>query len=400
MAAGVFPFLVGVQLSLRESIELSEKFFYILIAIFIGCFLGKGRRKILPCYDIEIRRENTDTHLLPYKIAFLLAVMILTVFFLRRGIPLFSEEPNIAKVTITREGGWVITRFIRYFLPMLFYASILYSLQYAGKYLSKKKSSVLEIFRGSRKTWLFIGFTVLISFAFFGYKSNVIAFFLRTICFVSLLVYLNLRRAIPFLVAGLAVFLLMVMIAQRSDTLSEIIMVIYQRSIGADGFIYIISHYGRDEPFLLGEGLWYDFSNVLLRLGLQPIIPVSLHELNFDALMFERLLGHNEYKMQTVTALFGQLYANFGLFVTVLGTSLYYFLHTRFGNFLITHKKSLLGTPVYFFLFWQYQTFAIGGPVVITLLDTVLSLIMFFSIYVGVYLFLYLPLGRLSFKIP
>ncbi len=388
MALGIFPFLVGAEIMASE-VGLSEKFFYFLVAAVAGCLSGRGFRKIAPNYEIGASGGNTDAHRIPYCAAVAVGTFIVVLFFLRRGVPLFSEEPNLAKIEIARDGGFVFTRFIRYYIPMLFYAALAY-----GFYAVRNKL-------GGGKVWVVVGSVLLVFFAFLGYKANVFAFFFWSVCFVGLFVRLRLKAAIPFLIAGVAVSFRVAMALQHM-TFDETSAFVFDRATrgGAAGFVYILGHYGADEPFLMGEGFWYDLSNILLRLGLGPLLPFNLHELNFDARIAEKLIGHNEYKMQAGTLLGGQLYANFGLFSALLGTFAFFHLYVKFGNFLITHRKSLIWTPVCFFLFQQFQAFMAGGPVVLTAFDTALSLAMFFSFYGAVYLFMHLPYGRLSFRVP
>lgn len=407
MFAGLFPFLLGIQLSISDDPELTALFGWILAAIYAGSILGKRLSPARPRYAIEVHLMNSRTHHHPYRLAVLFAIAGISVMFMKKGVPILADEPNIAKVTFSQNGGWVMTRFVRYFLLTLFYCSILYCVHEARariKALTGRahESRFYELVKYGPKSWLFLGLIILILFSSLGYKANVIAFFLWTLCFIGLTTRIRFSAILPFIAVGAVFSILVLWAIQNSEGLSDLLLFIYMRSTtsAAEGLIYVFSNYGVTEPFLYGEGLWFDLSNILLKLGLQPLIPVQLHEFNFDAFIFEKILGHNEYYMQATTSLFGQLYANFGLPATFAGTFLFFFFFVRFGDFLVSGRKTLIGTPIYFLLFQQYQTFIAGGPFLITVFDTAVSVATFFAAYAVIYHILRLPEGSLSFRLP
>ena len=407
MFSGLFPFLLGIQLSISDNPELTAIYCPILIMIYAGSFLGKKRQNTQPKYEIAVNSRNARTHSRAYKLAVVLAITGISFMFLKRGIPMLADEPNIAKVTFSQDGGWAATRLVRYLLLTLFYMSIIYCFHLARIRIKAAanrtiESGIGELIKYSSKGWLLLGGAILILFTSLGYKANIIAFFLWTACFIGLTTRVKLRNLAPFIAAGAIFSMAALYTIQKTQGLTDLLIFLYMRATtsAAEGLIYVLSNYGVTEPFLYGEGFWFDLSNILLKLGLAPVIPLHLHELNFDAVIFEKILGHNEYYMQATTSLFGQLYANFGLPATMIGTFLFFFFFVRFGDFLVTGRKTIIGTPVYFLLFQQYQTFIAGGPVLITVFDTAVSLATFFTAYALVYLFLRLPAGTMSFKIP
>ncbi len=407
MAAGLFPFLLGIQISISDNAELTPLYCLILLMVYAGSILGKKKYGTGPQYQIEVNDINARTHALAFKLAVLIALAGVSAMFLKKGVPILSEEPNIAKVTFSQGGGWVLTRVVRYFLLTLFYSSILYCF-HAGRERIKAaggrgmETGIRELIRYGGKGWLLMGFVILVLFSSLGYKATVISFFLWSACFVGLSTRVRFTSLLPFMAAGAVFSIFVLSVIQNSEGLSDVLIFIFMRSTtsAAEGLIYVLTNYGVTEPYLYGEGLWFDFSNILLKLGLAPIIPMELHEMNFDAMIFEKILGHNEYLMQATTSLFGQLYANFGLPVTMAGTFLFFFYFVRFGDFLVNGRKKLIGTPVYFLLFQQYQTFIAGGPMLITVFDTAVSIAAFFMAYALIYHLLRLPAGSLSFKIP
>lgn len=407
MFAGMYPFLVGIQLSITDKPELLGMYGWILAVIYAGSILGKKWRFKGPSYAIEVNPENARTHLVAYRLAVIIAIAGIGLMFMKRGVPILADEPNIAKVTFTQGGGWVLTRFVRYFLLTLFYSSILYSFYAAREKLKaltgrNMESRLTELIRFGNRGWLLLGFVILVLFASLGYKANVIAFFLWTTCFVGLSTRIRFRAVLPFAAIGGLFSIPVLWAIQRAEGLSDLLLFLYLRSTtaAAEGILYVFTTYGFKEPFLYGEGLWFDLSNILLKLGLAPLLPFQLHEFNFDAYIFEKILGHNEYYMQATTSLFGQLYANFGLPATLAGTFVFFFFFVRFGDFLVHGRKTILGTPVYFLLFQQYQTFIAGGPILITIFDSAVSISAFMLAYAILYQILRLPSGSLSFKLP
>lgn len=407
LAAGLFPFLLGIQISISDNTELTTLYCLILIMVYAGSILGKKKSGAGPQYQIEVNDINARTHALAYKLAVLIALAGVGAMFLKKGVPILSEEPNIAKVTFSQGGGWVLTRFVRYFLLTLFYSSVLYCFHIGRERIKtvgdrRMETGIRELIRYGGKGWLLMGFVILVLFSSLGYKAAVISFFLWSACFVGLTARVRFASLLPFMAAGALFSIFVLSVIQDSEGLSDVLIFIFMRSTtsAAEGLIYVLTNYGVAEPFLYGEGLWFDFSNILLKLGLAPVVPIELHEMNFDALIFEKILGHNEYLMQATTSLFGQLYANFGLPVTMAGTFLFFFYFVRFGDFLVYGRKKIIGTPVYFLLFQQYQTFIAGGPMLITIFDTAVSIAAFFMAYALIYHFLRLPAGSLSFKIP
>lgn len=407
MFAGLYPFLLGIQFSIADNPDLTAIYAWLLVMVYAGSLLGKKRLWTRPQYFIEVNAGNAKTHAFAYRLAVMLALAGISVMFMKRGVPILADEPNIAKVTFTQGGGWVMTRFVRYFLLTLFYSSILYCFYTARvrvKALTGRQmeSGIRELVKYGGKGWLLMGAVILVLFSSLGYKANVIAFFLWTACFVGLATRIRFSNLLPFLSVGAVISVFVLWTIQNSEGLSDILIFIFMRSTSsaAEGLIFVLNNYGVTEPFLYGEGLWFDFSNILLKLGLAPVIPIDLHEFNFDAVIFEKILGHNEYKMQATTSLFGQIYANFGLPATMAGTFLFFFFFVRFGDFLVNSRKKLIGTPIYFLLFQQYQTFIAGGPMLITVFDTAVSVATFFLAYALIYHVLRLPAGSLSFKLP
>lgn len=407
LLAGVFPFLLGIQMSIANNPDLTAIYSPLLVMVYAGSFLGKNKYLHPPVFEISMNPGNAKTHSNVFALAVLVATAAISIMFLKKGIPVFADEPNIAKVTFSQGGGWITTRLVRYFLLTLFYISIIYCFNSARSRIISVlrrpvEKGIGEIVKFGPKSWLVIGAVILVLFSFLGYKANIMAFFLWSACFIGLLTRVRLSNLLPFVAAGAIFSLFALYTIQKTDGLMDLLVFLYMRSTtsAAEGLIYVLSSYGVTEPFLHGEGFWFDLSNVLLKFGLAPLIPFELHELNFDAVIFEKIMGHNEYHMQATTSLFGQLYANFGLPATMIGTFVFFFYFVRFGDFLVTGKKTLIGTPVYFLLFQQYQTFIAGGPVLVTVFDTIVSVGAFFSAYALVYLFLRLPTGTLSFKVP
>jgi hypothetical protein len=111
----IYPFLVGAQIALVDNFEGSKKFFFIILAIFLGCYFERRHKKMKSEYTIKINPKNTKTHIMPYKSAVFFVLSVVLLFFFVKGIPLFDSSPDIAKVTVTGGGGWIFTRFIRYF---------------------------------------------------------------------------------------------------------------------------------------------------------------------------------------------------------------------------------------------------------------------------------------------
>jgi len=407
MFAGLFPFLLGIQLSVSDNPDLSAIYSLILMMAYAGSFLGRSRVRTAQSFEIDMKPLNAKAHSMVFYMAVLFAAAALGFMFVKKGVPILSAEPNIAKVTFSQDGGWMATRLVRYFLLTLFYASIIYCFHSARmkiKAIRKRpmETGLGELVRFSGKGWLLLGAANLIFFTSLGYKANVIAFFLWSACFIGLVTRVRLSTLAPFLAAGAVFSLSALFMIQKTEGLSDLLVFLYMRSTtsAAEGLIYVLNNYGTTEPFLYGEGFWFDFSNILLKLGLSPAVPFHLHELNFDAVIFEKILGHNEYRMQATTSLFGQLYANFGLPATMAGTFLFFFYFVKLGDSLVSGRKTTIGTPVYFLLFQQYQTFIAGGPILITVFDTAFSIAAFFGAYAAVYFFLRMPTGSLSFKIP
>lgn len=407
LASGLFPFLFGVQIAISGDKVLSETYFLILIMVYAGSFFGKKYLRTRPRYQVDVNDSHARTHAFVYKAAVFLALAGVSAMFVMKGVPLLADEPNIAKVTFTQGGGWVMTRFVRYFLLTLFYSSVLYCFHVARSRLKAEtgepnETGIAELVRYGDRSWLVMGALILVLFSSLGYKATVISFFLWTACFLGLSARLRFKSLIPFLAVGAVFSVLVLWMIQNAEGLTDVLAFIFMRatSSAAEGLIYVLSTYGATEPFLYGEGLWYDLSNILLKLGLAPVLPVELHEFNFDALIFEKILGHNEYFMQATTSLFGQLYANFGIPAAMAGTFVFFFFFVRFGDFLVNGRKRLIGTPVCFLLFQQYQTFIAGGPMLITVFDTAMSVAAFFMAYALIYLLLRLPSGSFSFKFP
>lgn len=407
MFAGLLPFMLGVQMSVSGRPALAELYAWILVFACAGCLLGKKRHSGGACYEIASDEASARTHRLPYIVAVLAALAGIALMFAKKGVPILADEPNIAKVTFSQGGGWVLTRFVRYFLLTLFYCSILQAFAAARQRIRRLtgrdgETGLVELVRHGPKGWLVLGLLILALFSSLGYKANVIAFFLWTVCFIGLTTRIRLAAFVPFAAVGAVVSILVLWAIQNAEGLSELLVFIYMRSTtsAAEGLIHVLSSYGTTEPFLYGEGLWFDLSNILRKLGLQPLVPFELHELNFDAFIFEKILGHNEYRMQATTSLFGQLYANFGLPATLAGTFIFFFVFVRFADFLARSRKTVIGTPVYFLLFQQYQTFIAGGPVLITVFDTAVSIAVFLLAYAAIYLLMRLPTGSISFRIP
>lgn len=407
MFAGLFPFLLGIQLSIADNPDLTAIYSPLLLMVFAGCFLGKKKGFNTPSFEIDMKLRNAKAHKGVFYIAVLLAAAALGFMFMKKGIPILSAEPNIAKVTFSQDGGWMATRLVRYFLLTLFYASVIYCFHSARmkiKAVRKRpfETGLGEMVRFSGKGWLLLGAAILVLFTTLGYKANVLAFFLWSACFIGLVTRVRLSTLAPFLAAGAVFSLAALYMIQKTEGLGDLMVFLYMRSTtsAAEGLIYVLSNYGATEPFLYGEGFWFDLSNIFLKLGLSPVLPFQLHELNFDAVIFEKILGHNEYRMQATTSLFGQIYVNFGLPATMAGTFIFFFYFVRFGDFLVRGRKTAIGTPVYFLLFQQYQTFIAGGPILITVFDTAFSIAAFFGAYAAVYFFMRMPTGSLSFKIP
>lgn len=407
LASGLYPFLLGIQIAISGDSALSELYFLILVMVYAGSFFGKRYLRSHPRYQIEVNESNARAHAFPYRAAVLIALAGISAMFILKGVPLLADEPNIAKVTFTQGGGWVLTRFVRYFLLTLFYSSVLYCF-YMGRVRLRAatgmetETGVRQLTRYGGRGWLVMGAVILILFSSLGYKATVISFFLWTACFLALCTRIRFKSVLPFMSAGAVFSVLVLWMIQNAEGLSDVLVFIFMRATAsaAEGLLYVFNNYGVTEPYLYGEGLWYDLSNILLKLGLAPVVPIELHEFNFDALIFEKILGHNEYFMQATTSLFGQFYANFGIPATMAGTFIFFFFFVRFGEFLVSSRKTLIGTPVYFLLFQQYQTFIAGGPMLITVFDTAVSIAAFFSAYAVIYILLRLPAGSVSFKLP
>ncbi len=310
----------------------------------------------------------------------ILGVAIVVLLFIRTGIPLFSADVNVAKIEIARQGGYLPVRFMRMYLPLLLMI-----------YLVGYRKTV-------RPSPLFAAFTVLfilVAFTLIGYRGYILTNFL--VPFLLLLAYHQLsKRALTLAgVAGVGSALLITAIGWHESSFRSLWDIISERFFLAEVFgglapiVYVmVPQFG----FLHGRGFLMDIPAVLSRIGIGD---PRTH--NFAQYLATMSLGNNFYDVQSAPTLIGEGYANFGYPGVVVTMFLFGFVLQWIYVRTIRGPRDAFLVPVVVMI-ENSLLVAAHGPFVFTVIDATGSLLIFITIFLGLYTIWGLPRGGPRFR--
>ena len=292
------------------------------------------------------------------------------------GVPLLSENVAESKIVSLREGGYLYSRFMRIYLPLL----LLIYFVGRGTVLTRRTMLVLP-------AGLFIVLTLTVS----GFRGYVVSFLAIPLAMMVGYHKIPRRTLVWISLAGfVSVLLVTYMSLARGSDLQDTLETISSRTFDGPvrtGMEFVLYQCLPAWGFLHGQTAVMDFSAYLSRLGLGP----SDLE-NFAQYVASLQVRGNPYGVQVAITLMGEAYANFAFPGLVTTMFLYGYLIQWLYVRILRSSKDILWFPlmvyVQFALILAYQ-----GAFVFTVLAELTTLSVFTIMFYGLYWFWSLPFG-------
>lgn len=379
-------FIVG-NISSRLSIYFSLSIF--LLAL--GIILANKIKKFSPLFELRKIRKRKINFFLKSNIPFFFALSILLILniflifilFFRSGIPFFAESSEEAKVEIglVRENLLMI-RALRIFLPFLILVLFLYML--------KTKKLLIKL------GFLFFLILIGIIHLFYGYKGYFLAFVVTPLLMLySFEKKIKLKNII--LLVLLVLFFLFPILSKALNTSDPITLFKYvfiRSTIGqAEGMDLIVNHLIPKEGLFYGTTFKMDIESFLYKIGI-----IKNEVLNFNAFLVKYKTGSNpQGRIQMSSTLFGDFYANFGLFIALFGTFLFGFFLQILYIKSVRSSKDILFLPTYIFFQSIFSGAIVNGHFLLTLIDIGICTLFIVFLLIFFYIIFSLPIGKIIF---
>ena len=303
------------------------------------------------------------------KIIFIISFLLSSYYFYIVGISLFAEEVGLARLLNRHDvfGSFIFQRIFRLVMPIT--CLIYYLLQFSDetkKYYNNNFFFIMVI-----STIAFLLFT--------GIRGNVITFML--IPFVLMMGYLEsggrVRKQVTYIVLfAFIAFLIVTSLMSPDLNLIDLIFLIMERLGGGatDGITYAVLYDIPSNGYYYGKTYLNDVLSLFSKTGIIGI-PVQ----NYSAYIASELLGNNYNGEQAAVTVYGEFFANFGIFGVVLCSYL-------LGSFLQFVYIYIMKKPktIFNLAFYAYIQSAflmiLGGPTLSMLIDYSISIFAFYAL--------------------
>jgi len=353
----------------------------------LGTVFANKLKKFSPRLELNRFRElkidspfkfNTPFSLALFSLV-ILNILAISYLFLKTGIPFFAEIPEAAKVEMVGGSNWILVRFLRYFLPVLLLILFLYI------HKTKKISGKIG----------FISLLLLIAiiYLFYGWKGYFFVYVgVPLLMLYALMEKIKVRTLILLFLLGLLVAIPLYMRMLKTTDLKGIFNAIFNRLTVAQalGVNYVVISLVPKEGLFYGSTFKMDIERILYVVG------ISKEEaLSFASFLVKYETGENPGgRLAVAPSLFGELYANFGLFGGILGTFLAGFFLQILYIGTLRSSKNIFYLPLYIFFQLAFFFAIVNGHTIITLFDMGLFTIFFLFLLLMFYIFFELPTGK------
>jgi len=359
-----------------------------MLSLALGAFFANELKRFSPSRELDRFRElkinspfKFDT---PFSLAFLslviLNILAISYLFLKTGIPFFAEIPEVAKVEMAGSSNWLLVRCLRYFLPILLLILFLY------QYKTKKNLT--------RMGFLFLLLLLAVIYLFYGWKGYFFAYVgIPLLMLYALMGKIKIRDLVLLFFLGLLAAIPLYSGMLKTTDFRVILNAIFNRLTVAQalGVNWVVTNLVPKEGLFYGATFKMDIERILYVVG------ISKEEaLSFAGFLVKYETGENPGgRLAVAPSLFGELYANFGLFFGILGIFFAgFFLHLLYIKTLRS-SKNIFYLP--FYIFFQLALFfaIVNGHTFITLIDIGLFTIILLFLLIIFYIFFELPTGRI-----
>lgn len=389
---GLFLALTFIGCSLISGFSSLLSFYFSLSMFFLALgVLGANKiKRFSPSFELRKIREIEISSLFKLGLSFSLAlssliflnILAVSYLFLKSGIPFFAKIPEVAKVEIAFGSNWLLVRSLRIFLPVLLLVLFLYTF--------KTKRLLAKL------GFIFLFCLVGVIYLFYGYKGYFLVYIITP--FVAL--YPLLKKVKPREVILLVFLALLIIIPLYINMLKttnpiEIFNAINNRLTvaQAEGVSYIVNNLVPTEGLFYGRTFKMDISGLLHKVGI-----LKKRSLNFNAFLVEHKTGSNpQGRVQMASTLFGEFYANFGVWGGILGVFLAGFLLQLLYIKAIRSSKNIFFLPLIIFIQAALSSAINSGHTLITLVDMGVCTLFILFLLIIFYIFFGLPSGKIIF---
>ena len=315
--AWVFTFIGGWMIALRNGHFLTPLYLSIgSMCIGLGAILVNCLMRFSPLIELRVFRQKRAVSIFKnqekiYFISLLfvtvLSLFMSAMFFVRGGIPIFSDNPDMARI-VNRAGLGVYVRFLQIILPFI----ILIWLSLISVYKGKKSLKIVLV--------VLIAF-FLVLLIFWGYKGTFLSFFVMIAIFASMWYKWKPKVVLwigIIILLGLVSAVFMSMATLHMNTSKAVPFIVNRMTIvEAEGFDKIVYFLVPREGLLGGRSFVEGFKGILVSFRLLPREKGVFYSL--PAQLVRKVQGSNLFGFAYTITVMGDLYANFGLLGSVLG---------------------------------------------------------------------------------
>lgn len=316
-----FTFIGGLMIALGNGHFLTPLYLSIgSTCIGLGAILMNWLTRFSPSRElwafrqkrvVSIFKNQERIYLISLGFITLLSLFMSAMFFVQGGIPLFSENPDIARVA-DRAGLGVYVRFFQIILPFI----ILIWLSVIPVCKSKRLPKLILV--------VLITIFLLLSILW-GYKGTLLSFFVMIAIFTGIWYKRKIKTVLglgSMILLGLAaaVFMSVATLHMNAGKAAPFILK-RMTTLQAEGFDKVVYFLVPREGFLEGKSFALGFKGILVSFRLLPKEKGVFYSL--PAQLVKEVQGSNPFGFAYTITVMGDLYANFGLFGSVLGLLLF-----------------------------------------------------------------------------
>lgn len=365
-------------------------FSLVLGAFIMSKFTETSIRNRIRSDETEIRYPKGQSKIFFYTLSIVtfFCLILALLLFIKKGIPLLSEDIETARQLVFRNAGFYY-RTVRFSLPFL---SILW-MSYAF-YIQKKTIKAAMVF------------VVLLSAIFLlfaGYKGIVFGFALLILMFLSIKLKKSFKKiAILTLILffGLASIVYVTYVTQKSYNTSFIqsVQFIFSRltTIAVEGFYIIVNNFLPQEGLQYGKTIINGLKDFLAVLRLVP--REEIEEVGFGVFLMRWAWGYNPLNYAYTVTVFGDFLANFGLPGLIILSFLFGIFIQKLYIATLKYSKDIFIFPSLIFLQWILFNIVERGSIDMATTFDLFSFLLIFIIFISIFIVLSLPTGVVKYK--
>jgi len=377
--------------------------FYISLGTFLLVFGGVIASKLTKpsiktltkLNKIKVKCSNNQLKIFLYTLSIItfITLILATLLFIKKGIPLLSKNIVEAKQLLPRDAEI-------YFMASMHFLPFLSVLWMSCAFSTQEK--LIKI------ATIFVVLISAIFLLFWGHKGSTFGFIILILMFLSIKLrksFKNTATLTLILIFGLVsiIYVSQIYVTKwgGNSPFTSAIQYVFSRmtSEAAEGFFTIVNKFLQKEGLQYGKTIINAFKSILATLRLVPREGIKVTDLDTGIFLMEWARGYNPLNYAFTITVFGDFIINFGFPGLIILSFLLGVFIQKLYILTLKYSKDLFIFPS--LIFTQFILFNLvdRGPIGGAISGLFFPFFIIFMILITVFIILSLPTGQVRYKL-